>query len=241
MTTPRLLNANEIECRVGSINEKGLTLLLYKDARIDMALLDETYGADKWQRKHYELKGHIYCSVGVKIGDEWVWKDDVGTESVSEATKGESSDSFKRACFNWSIGRELYTAPFIWIAADKYNGFKNAKGKFATYDKFFVDSIEYDADKREITGLTIVNEKTDQQVFSKKKGKVESSTFMDTKKPKENEEPFDSKPTPAQLKEARSLLEKRGYLPEAIEARLAIVSTSEEANKLISNLKATKA
>lgn len=240
MKTPRLLDANEIECRVGSINEKGLTLLLYKDARVDMALLDETYGADKWQRKHYELKDHIYCSVGIKLEDEWVWKDDVGTESVSEATKGESSDSFKRACFNWGIGRELYTAPFIWVAADKYNGFKNTKGKYATYDKFFVDSIEYDKEKREITGLTVINEKTGQQVFSKKKGKVESSSFMDTKRPKENEEPFETAPTATQLKEARKLLEEKKYLPEAIEARLAIVSTSEEANTLIDKLKASK-
>lgn len=161
----RLLTKDEIECRVGTINEKGLTLLIYKDARADMKILDEVAGEDKWQRKHYELKGHIYCSVGVKYGDEWVWKDDVGTESNTEGTKGESSDSFKRACFNWGIGRELYSAPFIWISRDKYDGFINKNGKHATYDKFSVEKIKYDEKTKEIIGLAITNEKTRKVVF----------------------------------------------------------------------------
>lgn len=161
----RLLKENEIEVRVGSISEKGATLLLYKDARVDMNMLDETYGIDGWQRKHYELKGHIYCSVGIKFGDNWVWKDDVGTESVSEATKGESSDSFKRACFNWGIGRELYSAPFTWIAATNYKGYTNSKGKPATYDKFRVVSIGYDENK-EINALVIKNDTQSRIVFT---------------------------------------------------------------------------
>lgn len=163
-TKLRPLNADEIECRVGTINEKGLTLLLYKDARADMKLLDEIYGAENWQRKHYELKGHIYCSVGIKIDDEWIWKDDVGTESNTEATKGESSDSFKRACFNWGIGRELYTSPFIWIAKEHYKEFTNPNtGKPSTYDKFAVEKIR--VENGEITGLAIRNDKTKVNVF----------------------------------------------------------------------------
>ena len=171
----RLLNADEIEVRVGTINEKGATLLLYKDARCDMALLDECVGIANWQRKHYELKGKIYCSVGIKgvavagggnTENEWVWKDDVGTESNTEATKGESSDSFKRACFNWGIGRELYTAPFIWIDSNKYSSFENKKtGKLGTYDKFSVQKIKYDDEKREIVGIALKNDKTNALVF----------------------------------------------------------------------------
>lgn len=170
----RLLEAHEIECRVGTINEKGLSLLLYKDARCDMNLLDETVGIANWQRKHYELKGHIYCSVGIKAkeiisggngSDEWVWKDDVGVESNTESTKGESSDSFKRACFNWGIGRELYSAPFVWIASDKYKQTTNKAGKPATYDKFSVEKIAYNEVTREIEGLAIRNNSTNQRVF----------------------------------------------------------------------------
>lgn len=180
MADIRLLKASEIEVRVGSINEKGATLLLYKDARVDMNILDETYGIEGWQRKHYELKGHIYCSVGIKFDDVWVWKDDVGTESVSEATKGESSDSFKRACFNWGIGRELYSSPFTWISADNYSSFTNPKtSKLGTYDKFQVTKIGYD-DNKEINILEIKNLKTSRVVFTLGKSVAEPEPPKET-------------------------------------------------------------
>jgi hypothetical protein len=160
----RDLTANEIECRVQSVKQNGLVLLLYKDARVDMNILDETVGAENWQREHYECKGNLFCRVGicteVKVdmsgsdGDilspSWVWKSDCGVESNTEAQKGEASDSFKRACFNWGIGRELYTAPFIWIPADKCD-ISNGK----CYDKFVVEKILIE-DKR-ITALAVWN------------------------------------------------------------------------------------
>lgn len=134
----RDLNANEIECRVQSCKENGLVLLLYKDARVDMNILDETVTPERWQREHYECKGNLFCRVSIDVTGSggWVWKSDCGTESNTEAQKGEASDSFKRACFNWGIGRELYTAPFIWIPADKCN-IKGGK----CYDKFEVEKI----------------------------------------------------------------------------------------------------
>lgn len=121
----RKLNADEIDVRIGTSKENdnreivGASYLLYKDARVDMTLLDEEVGAMNWQRKHEFKEGKLYCSVGIYDEDkeQWIWKEDVGTESMSEAEKGQASDSFKRACFNWGIGRELYTAPFIWINA----------------------------------------------------------------------------------------------------------------------------
>lgn len=163
----RTLKENEIEVRVGTINEKGATLLLYKDARVDQSVLDESVGVENWQRDHKELKGNIYCGVGVWSDDkkQWVWKWDAGSESNQEAVKGEASDSFKRACFNLGIGRELYTSPFIWISGDKYNGVINPKThKPMTYDKFSVEKIKYN-DNREIVGLAIKNVKTKQRVF----------------------------------------------------------------------------
>ncbi len=148
----RDLTANEIECRVQSVKQNGLVLLLYKDARVDMNILDETVGAENWQREHYECKGNLFCRVGIDVSESesWVWKSDCGVESNTEAQKGEASDSFKRACFNWGIGRELYTAPFIWIPADKcdINGGK-------CYDKFVVEKILIE-DKR-ITALAVWN------------------------------------------------------------------------------------
>ena len=121
----RKLNADEIDVRIGTSKKNdnkeivGASYLLYKDARVDMTLLDEEVGAMNWQRKHEFKEGKLYCSVGIYDEDkeQWIWKEDVGTESMSEAEKGQASDSFKRACFNLGIGRELYTAPFIWINA----------------------------------------------------------------------------------------------------------------------------
>lgn len=121
----RYLTADEAEARVSTVSSKGISLLLYKDARCDMRVLDETVGAENWQREHYECKGNLFCRVGIKCGEGWVWKSDCGTESYTEKEKGESSDSFKRACFNWGIGRELYTAPFVWVPSEGKDGKTN--------------------------------------------------------------------------------------------------------------------
>lgn len=113
----RALRADEIEVRIGSVSKKGATMLLYKNARVDMAILDETYGEFGWQDKYKEVKGNLYCAIGVldTNSGEWVWKEDCGTESFTEKEKGEASDAFKRAGFRWGIGRELYTTPRILL------------------------------------------------------------------------------------------------------------------------------
>ena len=139
----RKLRADEIECRVGTINDKGLTLLLYKDARCDMNILDETVGCMNWQRHHTRENANCIVALWDSESKQWVEKEDVGTESNTEAEKGLASDSFKRACFNWGIGRELYTSPFIWISNENYK-VSTKNGKPTTYDKFSVVAIEYD-------------------------------------------------------------------------------------------------
>lgn len=165
----RYLTADEIEARVSQVNEKGCSLLLYKNARCDMNLLDETIGPENWQRRHYECKGNLFCSVGIRTSEnEWIWKDDAGAESYTEKEKGEASDSFKRACFNWGIGRELYTSPFIWISAmgkdDKPNvRISDSNGKKTTYDKFDVTYIRTENGK--IVALNIENKSLHRTVF----------------------------------------------------------------------------
>ena len=122
MNPIRLLRADEIECRVSTINEKGLSLLLYKDARVDQRILDETFTPLGWQRTHQSIDGNLYCTVEIwdDAKKQWIAKQDVGTMSYTEKEKGQASDSFKRACFNIGIGRELYTAPdFIWVTGTK--------------------------------------------------------------------------------------------------------------------------
>lgn len=154
----RLLKADEIECRVAVIKENGLSLLLYKDARVDQRILDETFGPFGWKRSHQSIEGNLYCTVEIydKETGEWIAKQDVGTMSYSEKEKGQASDSFKRACFNWGIGRELYTAPFIWIPAGKVL-IQSKENRYICNDRFSVSSIQYN-DDREISGLAIVND-----------------------------------------------------------------------------------
>lgn len=153
----RLLKADEIECRAASVTEKGVSLLLYKDARVDQKILDETFGAFGWKRSHQCIGESLYCTVEIydKKSGTWVAKQDVGTTGYTEKEKSLASDSFKRACFNWGIGRELYTAPFIFIPADKTD-IKKRSERYVCNDHFSVLSIEYSAE-RDITGLVIVN------------------------------------------------------------------------------------
>lgn len=173
----RDLRADEIECRVQSVKDNGLVLLLYKDARVDMNILDETVGSARWQREHYECKGNLFCRVGIcvetKKGEaifpEWVWKSDCGTESNTEAQKGEASDSFKRACFNWGIGRELYTSPFIWIPADKCNIKEGRNGSKQCNDKFRVEKIIIQ--DKQIVALAIYNDTKGCRAWVGEKGK----------------------------------------------------------------------
>lgn len=159
MTMFRKLNASEIDARVATVTEKGCSILLYKDARVDQNILDETVGTMNWQRSHQLIGDRLYCTVSVWDAEkgQWISKQDVGTESYTEKEKGQASDSFKRACFNLGIGRELYTAPFIWIGSSMVK-LVEKNGKFTTYDKFRVKSIGYDKEGN-INKLTIVNDK----------------------------------------------------------------------------------
>ena len=167
----RTLKPDEIECRVSRIKDKdghatGIFLLLYKTARTDSGILDETVGSENWQDKFYECKGNLYCSVGIKCGAEWVWKDDCGSESNMEKEKGEASDAFKRACFKWGIGKELYTSPQIFVAADYCKTLnKDSYGKWVCYDRFIVSDIGYDENRR-IDQLVLRNPYSDQIVYS---------------------------------------------------------------------------
>ena len=171
----RTLYANEIDCRVAQISEKGLSLLLYKDARVDQNILDEKVGAMNWQRHHLRDNANCVVSIWDSEKKQWIEKEDTGTVSFTEAEKGLASDSFKRACFNWGIGRELYSAPFIWISADNADIKQGRNGKFQCYDKFIVEQILYD-DNRNIVALSIKNAPQNKRVF-----------LLDNRKPKADE------------------------------------------------------
>lgn len=156
----RLLTADEVECRVQQVTAKnGAVLLLYKDARVDMRILDETFGPMNWQRHHGRDNANCVISVWDEVKNQWIEKEDTGTESQTEAAKGLASDSFKRAGFNWGIGRELYDAPFIFVPLAEIEVTKNSKGKNTTYTKFSVVEMEYSRELRAFTKLKIVDNK----------------------------------------------------------------------------------
>lgn len=160
----RLLRADEIECRVARCTAKGAQLLLYKDARCDQNILDETVGILNWQRHHTRDNANCIVSIWDESKKQWIEKEDTGTESNTEAEKGLASDSFKRACFNFGIGRELYTSPYIFFGkealGDTFDGKK-------CYDRFKVVDITYTG--RAIATVTILDTTSHKQLmFSNK-------------------------------------------------------------------------
>lgn len=167
MNNIRKLKADEIECRVAQVGAKGCSLLLYKTARVDRSILDEAH-KDLWQNDFKVIDGKMYGGIGIYQKDlhEWIWRWDCGTESNTEAEKGQASDCFKRAGFKWGIGIELYSAPFIWANIEIE---KNDKGKYQLRDKFkkfYVSSIGY-AENGNINSLVIDDEKGN-QIYSMK-------------------------------------------------------------------------
>ncbi len=158
LNTP--LTINEIDFRIQSINKGGYaTILAYKDARVDMNRLDAVYGVEFWQKKYDIINGNLFCSIGIynKELKEWIWKQDVGTESMTEKEKGQASDAFKRACFNIGIGRELYDYPAIsvklnedeWeLKGDKaYAKFGFKLKEWTWFSQFTEDKLNYLAAK----------------------------------------------------------------------------------------------
>lgn len=174
----RTLTADEIELRVGMANAKGFSLLLYKNARVDMQLLDETVGSMGWQRTHEVIDGRLCCTISLwdDVEKQWVKKQDVGTESQTEKDKGQFSDSFKRAGFNVGIGRELYTAPFVWVKGHVEQD-QRARSGYKADQKYVgglkVSAIEY-SEKRSITKLVIEDE-NGQIAYSYGVGKAKKS------------------------------------------------------------------
>lgn len=213
----RLLNADEIECRIATINEKGLSLLLYKDARVDQKILDETFGIFGWKRSHQCIDGNLYCTVEIydKENGIWVAKQDVGTTSYSEKEKGQASDSFKRACFNWGIGRELYTAPLIWVQGELAHIQKKGD-KLYCNDRFKVASIEYN-ENREIISLVVVNGKGE-CVYAMQDRAASGSSEKKQQKKKSQKTAL----TDDQMAALQAELDRTGVAVEAVQERYQI-------------------
>lgn len=184
----RPLKASEIKIRVDRITKKGAWLLLYKDARVDMDMLDETVGPENWQRSHKGINNNLFCGVSIWSTEknQWVYKDDVGTETFTAKEKGESSDSFKRACVNWGIGRELYTAPNIFAPCEtEPKDPKDPKCKvFYLKDAHCLNDIS-------VSHILTVDGRIKELAVVDKKGMVIFSNMGKSKRPVDPTEPED--------------------------------------------------
>lgn len=215
----RTLKPSEVSVRVDRITAKGVVLLLYKNARVDMDMLDETVGTENWKRSHQVINDNLFCSVSIYDADkkEWVTKQDVGVESFSAKEKGESSDSFKRACVNWGIGRELYTAPFIFVAC-KTEKRENGKG-YELADRYSLDGVYVSHMKCQ------ENEKViSELVICDKKGNVVFSNIGKSKKPIDPEEPEKVQKATDRISKAQ----KEAIKSRITENRFTIMSVCEK-------------
>lgn len=198
MTEIRKLRADEIEVRVAQVTSKGASLLLYKTARVDRAILNEVFG-DLWQNDFKVIDGKMYGGIGVYNKDlkEWLWRWDCGVESNTEAEKGQASDCFKRAGFKWGIGVELYTSPFIWVNVETVEN----KGRYILKDRFLKFSVQHIAYKdNEISELVIVDEKGGTWFTWKAKGQAKPTKQKKETEKKESvkkETPKKENPAPA--------------------------------------------
>lgn len=237
----RTLYPEEIECRIGLIREKGLTLLLYKDARVDQKILDETFGTLGWKRQHEMIGGSLYCTVSVrdKKTGEWISKQDVGSASGNtETEKSLASDSFKRACVNWGIGRELYSAPFVWIPKDRA-AIRKDGNRFSCSDRFYVTGISYDS-RNEITSLVVENQ-DGKRVFAwqRKQAFEENANAKAQEKAEERQ-----KITQSERKRLDSELERTGVTMDRVNERFHVKDPEEMSpevyRKLMKALAATQ-
>ena len=205
----RPLRADEIEVRVGTCKKNGVSLLLYKNSRVDMDILDETLGEYNWKRTHARDNANCIVSIWDEDKKEWISKEDVGTESNTEREKGLASDSFKRACVNLGIGRELYSSPFIWVTSDNCT-IVEKNGKPTCYDRFRVEKITY-TDNKKIDALSIVNDTLTRRVFVK----------LPTEKPIN----FDK---PEEIPEDLVTNDEKELLKKSAEVRKAILERAKE-------------
>lgn len=163
----RTLKADEIDVRVGSFGEEWAILLMYKDARCDMAILDEAVGPMNWKKSYSRENANCVLSIWDEDKKQWIDKEDSGSAGNFERDKSLASDSFKRAAVSWGIGRELYTGPKLYFPVKGLKNY-NAEKKFCS-DRFAVTDIQYD-DNRNIIAVQIQNQTTGFEYLYSNKG-----------------------------------------------------------------------
>ena len=168
----RTLRPEDVEVRTQkvSVNRNGvvtMSCLIYKNARVDRAILDETFGPFRWKNEYTVVNNNLFCSISIKDDQgEWITRQDVGVRSNIEREKGEASDAFKRAAFAWGIGVELYNAPDIDIRLNQGEFYTKGQNTYPSI-KLMVSQLDVDPATREIITLEIIREDTGETKFLK--------------------------------------------------------------------------
>lgn len=109
---------DELEFRVGATNPdktKGLALA-YVQARAIQNRLDDVLGFDNWTVEYKEITNGFICRLGIKLNNEWIYKEDGAAITDFESVKGGISSAFKRvASSGFGIGRYLYSVRNSWF------------------------------------------------------------------------------------------------------------------------------
>ena len=140
------------------VNPTHVILVGYVDSRQVQQLLDDVCGPENWSDEYYESKGKQFCKIGIQINNEWVFKSDSGEPSSMSSTKGESSDSFKRAAVKWGINRTAYKVGEVKLPCKMFSEKPypvDESGKFIKGQALFelcnilgkVDDLELEFDK----------------------------------------------------------------------------------------------
>lgn len=112
-------DTDRVSWRVGSTTSdktKGM-MLAYIDSRDVQDRLDKVCGVN-WACRYMQHGTTTICEIGVKVGDDWIWRADGAGATDVEAEKGQLSDSFKRAAVKWGIGRYLYDVDSPWVEVE---------------------------------------------------------------------------------------------------------------------------
>lgn len=224
------ISIEQVDFRIQSISKNGwATMLAYKDARVDMDRLDAVIGKLDWQRLHEKIDGANYCKVGIwdREREQWIWKQDVGTPSTFDAVKGEASDAFKRACFNWGIGRELYDYPLLLIELNQDEFYMDGEKAKESYNLKLKDwtwhskrSEQDDNGKTTIIELKAIDDNGNERFsYPRGKGPAASQQSSQPQQSSSGSSQSDDKPWYNSLKEEKANLQamvNKGAKPEEL-------------------------
>lgn len=230
------LKIENVDFRVQSVSPKGyVTILAYKDARVDMQRLDDVCGSLNWKREHTRDNKNCIVSIWDETKEQWVSKEDTGAESFADKEKGLASDSFKRACFNWGIGIELYDYPFIFFQLYP-DEFKVENNKTKTTFKFNLKKWKWDLETKDgvIERLTAKDNSGRLRYDSKKEFNglpTQQTTPTTQKQPQQPAPPKEKKILPELVKDSPEWNNLMGFFKEGKVTRMHQITKKYKVDK----------